>query len=264
MRLTTTAPDKSGLTLGASRLGGRPDVPKDFVWPRWEGTPADQPDEYHRGKLIPRDPPSLLSFLAQIDLSEVPALGDPLPRRGYLYFFFVARQAGGGYKPHSWHAWRVLYFDVPRSSLSPASPPRGKLSCRKWAPLALEMSPMATLPSRLGQKLGEAESHDYEALRSKLQGSGQHQLLGWSTPYQDCPERYAETFVQLADVPIAWEAWRWRLLLQLGDDERIREAGSSYDHAWSDVVRGGAMYFVARQQDLLNNRLDRVVGCVQT
>ncbi len=67
--LTTRKAVRADLTLGASRLGGEPDLPKDAAWPE------------HAGKPLP--------FLAQIRLEDVTA-HDPnglLPAAGLLSFF---------------------------------------------------------------------------------------------------------------------------------------------------------------------------------
>ena len=58
------------LALGATKIGGQPDLPPDTLWPEWRGTP--------------------LNFLAQIRLADVAAY-DPdgeLPHEGMLSFFF--------------------------------------------------------------------------------------------------------------------------------------------------------------------------------
>lgn len=57
------------VTKGSSKLGGQPDLPKDFLWPTCDNKP--------------------LTFLAQIDLSEIdPNMSDNLlPNTGFLYFF---------------------------------------------------------------------------------------------------------------------------------------------------------------------------------
>ena len=55
--------------LGESRFGGTPDLPAEMVWPRNEDGET-------------------LTFLAQINLSEIPAFDDnPLPARGWFYVF---------------------------------------------------------------------------------------------------------------------------------------------------------------------------------
>ena len=53
-----------------SKIGGKPYLPKDFVWPYYQELP--------------------LSFLAQINLEEVKSLDKDnlLPSTGILYFFY--------------------------------------------------------------------------------------------------------------------------------------------------------------------------------
>ena len=56
------------IPVGASRLGGRPDLPDSAVWPEVDG--------------------QLLPFLAQLDLAALPPLpASPLPRDGWLSVF---------------------------------------------------------------------------------------------------------------------------------------------------------------------------------
>jgi hypothetical protein len=63
---------KKGATpVGASKLGGKPDVPADFVWPKFQKRP--------------------LAFLAQLRMADLPATVRAdlaLPTEGLLAFFF--------------------------------------------------------------------------------------------------------------------------------------------------------------------------------
>ena len=56
--------------INKSKIGGKPYLPKDFIWPYYQRLP--------------------LSFLAQINLEEVSSLDKDklLPDKGILYFFF--------------------------------------------------------------------------------------------------------------------------------------------------------------------------------
>ncbi len=86
------------LPLGATRLGGRPDLPPGAPWPTFEGRP--------------------MAFLAQIDLGDVGPLDERglLPRAGLLSFFCASADLGrqGG--------WHVSFTDA-GSSLSQAELP---------------------------------------------------------------------------------------------------------------------------------------------
>ena len=69
---------KGKITTGCSKFGGTPDLPRDFVWPRFEGTWFDGSK-----KEFP------LAFLAQISCKEVHPFDreGKLPSSGMLYFF---------------------------------------------------------------------------------------------------------------------------------------------------------------------------------
>ena len=54
---------KETYKLGATRFGGKPDVPPDFVWPTYEGESYDH---------VVKDRP--LTFLAQFNCEELPSL----------------------------------------------------------------------------------------------------------------------------------------------------------------------------------------------
>src|SRR5690606_33198558 len=62
--------DEADIPIGASKVGGSPDVPPDFVWPQWNDIP--------------------LTFIAQFRLSDVKPydVENLLPENGMLYFFF--------------------------------------------------------------------------------------------------------------------------------------------------------------------------------
>ncbi|MBS5186914.1 MAG: DUF1963 domain-containing protein [Fusobacterium nucleatum] len=76
-----------------SKIGGKPYLPKDFVWPYYQELP--------------------LSFLAQINLEEVKSLDKDnlLPSTGMLYFFYELETEEWGYKPQSKGCAKVFYYE---------------------------------------------------------------------------------------------------------------------------------------------------------
>lgn len=70
IRLHTALANEDELELGATKIGGRPDLPEDISWPDWRDAP--------------------LNFLAQIRLADIAAydLNSRLPHEGTLSFFF--------------------------------------------------------------------------------------------------------------------------------------------------------------------------------
>ncbi len=90
-------PSSKEVVAGQTRLGGTPDVPEGFVWPR--PAPAENPEEIakrgneeaatemraHLALGLP------YAFVAQVDLAEAASLGavaSPLPSDGRLLFFY--------------------------------------------------------------------------------------------------------------------------------------------------------------------------------
>ncbi|PHI09788.1 DUF1963 domain-containing protein [Fusobacterium polymorphum] len=79
--------------LNKSKIGGKPYLPKDFIWPYYQELP--------------------LSFLAQINLEEVNSLDKDklLPSKGMLYFFYELETEEWGYHPKSKGCAKVFYFE---------------------------------------------------------------------------------------------------------------------------------------------------------
>ena len=71
-------PAAEPLATCSSKIGGRPDVPQDFVWPYFES------ENYK--KVVANRP---LSFMAQINLAEAAEFDKEglLPKQGLLSFF---------------------------------------------------------------------------------------------------------------------------------------------------------------------------------
>ena len=93
----------ANLPLGASRLGGRPDLPPGFEWPRVKPSRTKKGRPLS-GKRVP--------FVAQIDLASLPRWkGCPLPETGWIYAF-IFRSNDVGNQCH------VMYHDGPRDALA--------------------------------------------------------------------------------------------------------------------------------------------------
>jgi len=110
IRITAEMADEADIPIGASKIGGRPDLPVGVAWPERDGRP--------------------LAFLAQFNLAEVAAydVEHALPPTGMLYFFYDFTNERCGVHHEDRDSWRVMYFDggpVPLSrSKWPAPLPR--------------------------------------------------------------------------------------------------------------------------------------------
>ena len=88
------------IKLGDSKFGGKPHLPKDFVWPYFTGTNFD-----NETKSRP------LAFLAQINLQDAKKFDkdNVLPSEGMLYFFYEMCTMTWGFDPNDKDATKVFY-----------------------------------------------------------------------------------------------------------------------------------------------------------
>lgn len=239
------------LALGASRLGGMPDVPADFVWPASAARP--------------------LHFLAQIDLRDVADASEALPSSGWLLFFYDARDMPWGTAPSDGDGWAVRYVDA-AASLERRGRPKGDAAT--FSAASLRFAPRFDLPGiddpLVQPALRKRWAHDnrrYGALVAAIQGPGPlHRWLGHPAAIQG---GLRET-CQLAANGLAFgianaqsEAGRallardegWSQLLQLDSDPE------TIGFEWHDA---GRLHFMIREEDRAAHRFDRVwliLGC---
>ena len=111
-----------------SKIGGKPYLPKDFVWPYYQELP--------------------LSFLAQINLEEVKSLDKDnlLPSTGMLYFFYELETEEWGYKPQSKGCAKVFYFEN-NSNFDLIDFPEDMEDCYKIPEFKISFKSNISLPS---------------------------------------------------------------------------------------------------------------------
>ncbi len=241
------APD-SKLRVGASKIGGVPDLPPTAVWPKVSGRP--------------------LAFLAQLDLNDVRRdLDWGLPHEGMLWFFYDAAQQPDGYSPADRHSFRVLYSSGNLHRLGRAMPPPG-LELPPFNERSLIFKADDSYPElesymvrKLG--LGTGEVEDYREFLAKLAASRQapdHRLLGHPVGAQSdvqSSSQFASNGLDLSEGideddsrarALEPGSGDWQLLLKLDSDEK----------AGMDWGEGGRLYFMIRGQDLRDKNFDAV------
>jgi len=267
-RLHTRRVAGGEIALGATRIGGRPDLPSSIEWPRWEGfeAPARSPSDPIG---LPRGyTPAPLSFLAQLDLADTPDATGLLPEHGWLCFFYDAEQQPWGYDPRDRGCASVVYFEGEPSSLARRDAPPG---ARVFPAMACEPEVVATLPSssrRLGVDLENAERVRYCDLIDELSAGKvvDHRLLGWPKEIQNEMELECELVTNgiYCGDPAGYQsaeakrlepnARDWVMLFQIDSDEMRAEL------MWGD---SGCVYFWIRQQDLAARRFERCWAILQ-
>jgi uncharacterized protein YwqG len=261
--------DLDALKLGASRFGGCPDVPVPFEWPQWDGFVAEDLVLPSGVRYSQGDAPATLSFLAQLNLAEIPEPTGLLPDTGWLVFFYDERQQPWGFDPRHRGSSRVMYFDGDAASLSRHGTPEAakeyELHCSEVTPELVATLPH--FPDQLGLELDPPARDAYWKLSDELIAGPEphHRLFGWPKLIQGDMELEC----QLASNGISCgssagheteQARRlrpgaadWILLLQLDTDD-------CPGCMWGD---SGCLYFWIRKQDLAERRFDRVWTILQ-
>ena len=139
------------LPVGSSRIGGRPDVPSDFVWPTYEGSSYDATE-------LKRRP---LSFLAQINLRDVAVWDEEhlLPTEGILSFFYELETMQWGFDPKDEGSARVFWFPD-SETLAPADFPDDMEQDFILPELPINCTPQVSLPDYWCMKLPDEVTWD--------------------------------------------------------------------------------------------------------
>ena len=248
------------IPVGASKIGGCPDVPAGFVWPRYEG--GDNLESGREGLERP------LSFLAQFDLAEVAPFDKDglLPKTGHLAFFYDNEGVYDGGMCWEGLGARVFYFPS-GTALARMEIPDDMGEDADIPELALTFSTRTSRPTMNDwpyELQDEAGSADYEEQNDAEQGC---KIFG--NPYviqnpmeQECQLCLMDLEWGAQDAPETRDAVRagmndWILLLQLD---------SLYVKKYADVMFGydsGALYFWIRKQDLAAGDFGKVCQLLQ-
>jgi len=212
---------ESDVPIGASRLGGRPDLKPGFSWPSWKDRP--------------------LSFVGQVNLADVARYPfcSRLPPSGLLSFFYDQDQQTWGFDPKDRGSW-LVHFEPDPSLLERCAPPEGASSPSAFPASTLEPSEVQTLPavdsqlvSDLGLRPEELDAYSQvldQAAEQRPPGAA-HQLLGHSSPVQGdmqlecqlvshglyCGDQTGYTDPRAQALKAG--AKNWRLLMQIDTDD---------------------------------------------
>ena len=244
IRLYTTPAGKYDISIGASRIGGVPDVPPGFTWPVWRGVPQ--------------------SFIAQIYLNDVHQYdtNGTLPLRGMLWFFYDAKQETYGADPADRGGWSVMFSEdyaglqrIAAPANLPAVSQFKACTIRFASEVTLSQSPKLDIPDF---DWTDDEIHKYETLLSTFPNPDDHaalhnRLLGNPETIQDDMRlecQLASHGVTDINDPRAARlskgAKEWQLLLQIDTDERI-------GMRWGEA---GTIYYWITESDLQKHDFD--------
>lgn len=251
--------------VGATKFGGRPDVPADFKWAYYNGL----------GYLDEEPKSRPLSFIAQFDLAEISKYDTDglLPKTGLLSFFYECDTMRWGYDPKDRGCARVYYFeDV--NVLSPAEFPDDLEDYFRFPEIAISARSEKSYQSYedfLVQR--EKMVQEWEAFEAAEKSLGIYReddpecskLLGWANVIQGNMTRECELVAKRGYyLGNSWdevtprdrqetEQWAnrdWLLLLQLDTVET-----DGFELMFGD---GGRIYFYIRREDLAARNFDNV------
>lgn len=256
--------DDASMAIGASKIGGAPDVPLGFEWPLWKGKP--------------------LGFVAQFNLEEVAPFDveHALPESGMLSFFYAIEEQPFGDVEDA-GAWRVHWWprEVELERRTPPSEPNA-YSFHSFNSLPSHLLDFAiewVWPREGAVQLADAGEIDSE-IWWQLSGVPEeadlipelraHRLLGYAEPTQheeDAPmlsycRANREEPQQSEDLGLFYdriqrtEAGQWRLLFQLEEQAQPEHNGvCRVDWEWGESMY---LYFCIHADDLAARRFDQV------
>ncbi len=258
------------LAVGASKIGGCPDLPPGTAWPCY-GT--------EEGECYPH------AFFAQINLADIAAADEAhvLPPTGLLCFF-AEMDAGNGWEgsdPRDWGRWSVLYSED-EAFLERRRFPEG-LDAFWHLPERALVASACLVPPDLALLEEDEEAFDcfveacggdedmaseaYVACRAACLGRAEEgeyfpQLLGHPDILQYpmegiCEETSRRCFSEAAEEDIERRKRDWRLLFQYSN-VLDKEEG---DFLFGDFP--GNLYFWIRAQDLAARDFSKAWASVQ-
>lgn len=253
--------NKEKLLKGTSKIGGKPDLPKDFQWFYYNG------EDYK--KIVENRP---LSFLMQINCEEVHKYDKEslLPEKGMLYFFYELFTMTWGFSPQDRGSAKVFYYDGEIEDLVPADfsedmeedciIPESKInfeSMNDYPIDFLDYYDPDDSDEEMDRKEKELDELGYKADTTKLLGhpeliQGEYWeecegVAGKNIYYGSAPIKYGSDEVKKS---IKENAKDWILLMQVSELE-IGDYGLYFGDS-------GKIYFNIRKEDLKNKNFDNV------
>ena len=257
--------NREKLPKGTSKIGGKPDLPKDFQWFYYKG------EDYKK-----RTENRPLSFLMQINCKEVHKYDKEslLPEKGMLYFFYELFTMTWGFSLQDRGSAKVFYYDGEIEDLVPADfpedmeedciIPESKINFESMNDYPIDFLDYYD-PDNSDEEMDrkekefekELEELGYKTDTTKLLG---HPELIQGEYWEEC-EGVARKNIYYGSAPIKYgsdevkkfikeNAKDWILLMQISELE-IGDYGLYFGDS-------GKIYFNIRKEDLKNKNFDNV------
>jgi hypothetical protein len=263
--IDVTPVDECELAIGASKMGGLPDLPEHALWPGFRGRP--------------------MGFVAQINLREAAPydVDGVLPPAGVLSFFYIDPNEDD---PNFEDAASVLYFDAEPSSFERRQAPMALLEgpgvsdsgLSVFRSCSMRFAPFGTLPNPNSGAIKALLSPDEWTayittyVGTPYENEPAHWLLGY--PFSLEGDALTECYVEThRHDPSSWlrsidERALTNLMIGHGDPHLLRrleiESADwrhllqvySNDEAGMDWTGGGVLHFCIRSRDLQARAFD--------
>ena len=246
IRFTTTKSNDTEMPVGASKIGGYPDLPPNYPFPKWKEVP--------------------LAFLAQINLADISDFNaaSELPSSGLLSFFYSATQETWGYDPADIGSWRVCYFDN-LNTLQRVEPPNDFPEEGHYLPCSLSFFEELTIPtwdSALIERLNftDNEMNAYIDLPTNSDDNLINRILGYPNSIQGDMQLECQLvsnglycgdetgYKDPRRIELEPDSINWKLLFQLDSEEENAHM------FWGDV---GRVYFWINKTALSNRDFNK-------
>jgi uncharacterized protein YwqG len=185
IRLECRRADEAAIPVGASKLGGAPDLPSEHSWPEGHG--------------------EAMAFIAQIQLDEIApfdAEGD-LPHVGMLSFFFATDcEPKASEDDNNPETWKVLHFESELTSLVRQPVPANRSQWKQFPACAMTYARRPTLPDvESAEVLALGLTNEERNAYIEVEGGADvgylpemdHRLLGY--PYTLEPHPFLEGYL---------------------------------------------------------------------
>lgn len=237
--------------IGKSKIGGTPDFPKEFDWPKVN-------EKY-------------LSFIGQINFSEL-SLDDEYKelQKGICYIFYNITEQVWGFAPNDFLNWKVLFFEGEKSELKNIPFPKDFIEESKIKEKYLNFEEQFDIPNIetdyiSGLKLNENNNEEYYNLYEEIteENNGydiEHKVFGHSNNIQGEMEQECQLvsnglycgdgsgYNNEQSKELLKDSLKWKLLFQIDSDEDL-------NMEWGDM---GKLYFWIKEEDLKNKMFANV------
>lgn len=263
IRLYPKASDENNISIGHTKIGGKPDLPKEITW----AIETNIVETIEKKFLIFKSKKEEtitkpLSFIGQINLSETSPFDKDnlLPKTGLLYFFYSAEQEVWGFDYKDKNKFKVIYWNGDFSELKRTDFPEDLAEYSCFKPCSVDIKSEISLPSYEHEVYEDfVEGEDNKFWEEVYNEGNLNKLLGYSDNIQNEMELECELVTNglyCGDLSgyndprakaLELNAKNWRLLLQIDSNEEN-------EMMWGDC---GRLYFWIKKDDLLTKQFDK-------